>query len=288
MHQYLRAIGFSKYKNDRALRPILNRIIMDPVNMEMFHENDEIYGYFNQSFGDSFGLSLFVTYEDGAYKEEYFFPYAVTDVVSSGRSCTIEKRSDMNAYSGMCDEPAFGLSLIFFVTNGITYAKRLADGEAAIDHISLTALSLSGKILLPINKTAHQRELALATARERARLIEAAKDGDEDAMENLAMSDMNTADELSERVENEDLYSLVDNTFMPFGMESDKYSIIAEILEVKHTVNVLTNDRICFLLLDCSGVRMGLYINELDLLGEPAPGRRFKGDIWLQGCAHFK
>ena len=28
-------------------------------------------------------------------------------------------------------------------------------------------------------------------------------------------------------------------------------------------------------------------INKIDLLGEPLPGRRFKGKIWMMGTAHF-
>ena len=28
-------------------------------------------------------------------------------------------------------------------------------------------------------------------------------------------------------------------------------------------------------------------INKMDLLGEPLPGRRFKGKIWMMGTAHF-
>ena len=288
MHQYLRTVGFSKYKHIRELRPVLNRIIMDPENVSMVHEDDEIYGYFSRSFGEGFGLSLFVTYEGGStYKEDYFFPYAVTDIVSSRAQCTVEKRSDRTAYSGMCDESAFGISLIFFLSNGMAYAKRQLEGTALIDYVALTALSISGKVLLPLNKTARQRELALSMAKDRAHLIEAAKDGDEMAMESLAIADMNTAEQLSERITREDVYSLVDNTFMPYGMESDKYSILAEILSVQECVNSITKEKVYRMLIECSGIRMGLLINSADLLGVPTPGCRFKGDVWLQGTLVF-
>ena len=55
MHQYLRTIGFSKYNHVRELRPILNRIIMDPEEVSMVHEDEEIYGYFSRSFGERSG-----------------------------------------------------------------------------------------------------------------------------------------------------------------------------------------------------------------------------------------
>ncbi len=288
MHQYLRTIGFSKYNHVRELRPILNKIIMDPETVSMVHDEDEIYGYFSRSFGENFGLRLFVTYEGGAaYKEDYFFPYAVTDVVSSHAQCTVEKRSDRTAYSGLCDESAFGISLIFFVSNGMAYARRALSGPVPIDYVALTALSISGKVLLPLNKTAHERELAHALALDRAHLIEAAKGGDESAMESLAISDMNTAEQISERITREDVYSLVDNTFMPFGMESDKYSIIADILSVQELKNAATKETVYRMMVECAGVRMGLLINSADLLGVPTPGCRFKGDVWLQGEVHF-
>ena len=288
MHQYLRTIGFSKYNHVRELRPILNKIIMDPETVSMVHDEDEIYGYFSRSFGENFGLRLFVTYEGGAaYKEDYFFPYAVTDVVSSRAQCTVEKRSDRTAYSGLCDESAFGISLIFFVSNGMAYARRALSGPVPIDYVALTALSISGKVLLPLNKTAHERELAHALALDRAHLIEAAKGGDESAMESLAISDMNTAEQISERITREDVYSLVDNTFMPFGMESDKYSIIADILSVQELKNAATKETVYRMMVECAGVRMGLLINSADLLGVPTPGCRFKGDVWLQGEVHF-
>ena len=289
MHQYLRTVGFSKYNHVRELRPILNRIIMDPETVSMVREGEEIFGYFSRSFGEDFGLRVFVTYEGGTtYKEDYFFPYAVTDVVSSRAMCTVEKRSDRMAFSGMCDESAFGISLIFFVSNGMEYARKCQEGVPKISYVALTALSISGKVLLPLGKTARQRERAHAMALDRAHLIEAAKDGDEEAMESLAIADMNTAEQLSERITREDIYSLVDNTFMPYGMESDKYSIIAEIVSVREFANTATGETVYRMIIDCSGIRMGLLINSADLLGVPSPGCRFKGDVWLQGRVVFE
>ena len=35
------------------------------------------------------------------------------------------------------------------------------------------------------------------------------------------------------------------------------------------------------------GIQFNLIINELDLQGEPKPGRRFRGTIWLLGEVEF-
>ena len=53
----------------------------------------------------------------------------------------------------------------------------------------------------------------------------AAKNGDEEAMESLTIEDMDTYSMISQRVENEDVYSIVDSYFMPYGMECDLYNI---------------------------------------------------------------
>ena len=46
-------------------------------------------------------------------------------------------------------------------------------------------------------------------------------------------------------------------------------------------------DKICLLTLDCNDLIYDVCINEKDLLGEPAIGRRFKGVIWMQGKVNY-
>ena len=59
------------------------------------------------------------------------------------------------------------------------------------------------------------------------------RDGDEDAIENLTLEDMDTYSMLSRRIAYEDVLSIVDTCFMPYGVESDQYSVIGEILDYK-------------------------------------------------------
>ena len=47
--------------------------------------------------------------------------------------------------------------------------------------------------------------------------------------------------------------------------------------------NEITGEKIYLLILNYNDVLLNLAINEMDLEGEPKPGRRFKGNIWLQG-----
>ena len=151
----------------------------------------------------------------------------------------------------------------------------------------LSALSVYGKILLPVQKTERQREkLKVATAN-RSSLLEAARRGDSEAMESLAMEDMDLYTSVSGRIREEDVYSIVDSCFMPYGVECDQYSVLGEILEVEKVINQWTNEEIYVLMIECSDLMLQVAINRKDLLGEPLVGRRFKGPVWVQGQVNF-
>ena len=51
--------------------------------------------------------------------------------------------------------------------------------------------------------------------------------------------------------------------------------------------NELTKEEIYRLRVECNDMVFTVAINKADLLGEPAPGRRFKGQIWMQGLVDF-
>ena len=85
----------------------------------------------------------------------------------------------------------------------------------------------------------------------------------------------------------EDILSIVDSTFIPYGIESDHYSIVGSIINVNPIYNLETGEMLYSLLIDCNQVIFDICINSIDLLGEPLAGRRFKGVIWLQGKVDF-
>ena len=152
----------------------------------------------------------------------------------------------------------------------------------------LSALSLNGKILLPISKSQTQIQKNEEITQNRNHLIAAAKEGDEEAIESLTLEDIDLYSMLSKRIVNEDILSIVDSYFMPYGIESDQYSVLGEILDVRYTENSLTKKRLCILTVDTNDLIYEICINEDNLLGEPLVGRRFKGDIWLQGAIKIK
>ena len=88
---------------------------------------------------------------------------------------------------------------------------------------------------------------------------------------------------ISKRITKEDVFSIVNSSFMPYGIESDQYSVLGEIIELEEDINSLTKEKIYSMKVECNDIIFNIAINEKDLLGEPAVGRRFKGSIWMQG-----
>ena len=60
-----------------------------------------------------------------------------------------------------------------------------------------------------------------------------------------------------------------------------------EILELSEVRNTYTDEKVYQMTLECNNMVFRMAINEADLLGEPAVGRRFKGQVWLQGRVQF-
>ena len=117
---------------------------------------------------------------------------------------------------------------------------------------ALTGLAVQGKVLLPVNKTEKQAEDSRQAAKKRSSLLEAAKHGDEDAIETLTIEDIDLYSMVSRRIAHEDVYSIIETCFMPCGIECDQYSVIGEITEISTSANRITKEEIYNLKLDCN------------------------------------
>lgn len=114
-----------------------------------------------------------------------------------------------------------------------------------------------------------------------------AKRGDEAAIESLTIEDLDTYTKISRRIRTEDVFTIVDSSFMPYGVECDQYSIVGEIKSVDMVKNRYSGEAIYILEVDCNDFEVSIGINIEDLTGEPQVGRRFKGSIWLLGQVYF-
>ena len=57
-------------------------------------------------------------------------------------------------------------------------------------------------------------------------LLSAARNGDQEAMESLTLDDIDTYSKVSKRLITEDIFTIVETYFMPYGVECDEYSIL--------------------------------------------------------------
>ena len=85
----------------------------------------------------------------------------------------------------------------------------------------------------------------------------------------------------------EDIFTIVDTYFMPYGVECDMYSIMGEILAIRERENYVTNEKLYQMKLNVNELQFDICVPKKEVLGEPEIGRRFKGTIWLQGEINF-
>ena len=287
MHTYLRAIGFRECKNRQQLEDIYrhtlntpNRKIMTTISV------DTSLLQFEKDFGKNFGLSLVGEYDiKGSLSIEHYFPYLKGDRFMQFENITIQKQTDKESYAGVCEDYHLGMTIIFYVINIADYAKSkwLNYSNRQITKVKFSALSVAGTILLGMHHSKQQIAVESKGRNRRNQLLDAARNGDTDAMEQLTYDEMNTYTSISSRVIKEDVLSIIDTSFMPCGVECDHYMVIGNIYAVEKLQNIYSKEIVYNLLIEANGLMINVGINEADLQGEPKVGRRFRGEIWLQG-----
>ena len=291
MHRFLRAVGFSMYQKRKEIESLIHDLTEQAENIKKLRvEKDAELFRIRAEVAPDMGLAICgVVEEDGSLRTDYYYPYLVSRDISSTADCSIQRHTEKETYAGLLDEYKVGISLIFYIDNAMEYQeKKIRKEFKDVSSACLTGLAVSGKILLPVQKTAKQIEKAKVASKNRSSLLEAAKNGDEDAMETLTIEDIDLYSQISRRIMKEDIYSIIDSCFMPCGIECDQYSVIGEILNVDCKTNRITGEEVYDLKLDCNDMIFHVGIRKEDLKGEPTVGRRFKGQIWMQGTVNFK
>lgn len=291
MHKFLRAVGFSKIKNRKEMTQLIVNSVQHPTSRNYASSNDnELIAEFMKDYSEGLGLAVCGEFdEEDKFVYEYYYPYLIPSAVSTEEDISVERHAAQHSYAGICNENRLGVSLVFYLLNMISYMKYENEDKFPIrgTTLSLSALSIKGQILMPIAKTEEEKEVAKKKVNYRNKLINNARKGDETAIESLTLDDMDLYTTLSRKIRKQDVYSLVDTYFMPYGVECDHYSVLGEIMQARKTVNSLTNETVHIMRINCNDMEFDLCINDADLLGEPAVGRRFKGNIWMQGYINF-
>ncbi|MDO4617589.1 MAG: DUF3881 family protein [Lachnospiraceae bacterium] len=287
MHKYLKTIGFTELDSYHKLEEVLRDVEETFEQKKIFiKKNHRMMVSLSKDYGYDCGITVCGEYdEEGIFHREYYYPYYRGQTEFPAEDVVVERHADKESFAGAYDDYSIGITLIFFLINPIEYLRmhRWSPKDRGIETLAFSALADTGKILLPIRRTALEKEKSSKTAEKRNTLIAAAQKGDQEAIESLTMEDIDLYALLAKRVQTEDLYSIIHTTFMPCGIECDQYSVIGEIEDVAVTKNSRTGERLYQLKIRSNDIPVDVCINERDLLGVPEPGRRFKGKIWLQG-----
>lgn len=291
MHDYLRSVGFSKVRRKIDIDDMIKGIIDHPTET-LVTEVDEYTTFveYRKYFGEAIGVAVRGEVgEDGIFTMSYYYPYFIGSGVTSQEVVEIEKHTDKDSYAGICDEIRLGVTMIFYLQNVAEYYQFIerTQGSKSIKSVTISALAKKGKIILPIAKSEKEIKQERQYSSNRTSLLAKAREGDEDAIENLTLDDIDTYTKISRRIMREDILTIVESSFIPYGIESDKYYIIGTILDVQSVTNAFSKEHLYQMRMICNDMVFDVCINEEDLLGEPAIGRRFRGVIWLQGNVSF-
>lgn len=302
MHKYLRAIGFSGIKNRKEYENLIRLCVQDATKREYttkdissvesgsIQTDESMTALFYRDFAKGLGLAVCGEYdENNHFSYDYCFPYLRGSEISSYEDITVERHMEKESYAGICDEIKVGVTLIFYLQNMIPYIKAKNTGVLPMKGTSLvlSGLSCQGSIMMPLKKDKKDIIKTQKAAVSRNDRIRAARRGDEEAIESLTLEDMDVYTSISKKIHQNDIYTIVDTSFMPYGVECDLYSVLGEIQDIEEIENIVTGETVIRMLLLCNELSFDVCINKMDLYGEPQVGRRFKGVIWLQGYINF-
>lgn len=284
MHKFIRTIGFSditKKEFDEILRDIINK--PEKIKVTKDSEGNE-FAELSFEVAPNIGITVRGIYnDDDSFEMEYYYPYFIGTEKTTDEIIDIEKHSEKESYAGICDEPNLGVTLIFYLQNVCDYLSEELYSKSKIQTRGavLAGLSVDGCILFPVEEK--KSKTTNIDKKDRTQLLAEAKDGSDSALESLTINDMDTYSMLSKRMLKEDILTIVTTYFMPYGIESDQYSVLGNILEIAEEKNIVTNEILYCMKLSCNDIIFDVCINKKDLIGEPMVGRRFKGNVWMQG-----
>ena len=290
MHKFLRTIGFSKLDTDMQLEPLLERAVNEKYRTLIINGDDgSVIEQYQLPVAPSMGIAVVgERSKDGIFHRKYYFPYMRSYDGTLTEAGSVERHLEKETYAGVLEDFRSGITLIFYITNSVQLRELVRmQMHVKARQAFLTGLASEGKILLPIEKKDEDPETMKRKKNERRRLFEAARQGDQEAIDTLTETDINLFNEAHQRMITEDLYTIVETCFMPTGVECDVYSIIGEIVSLRVKENVYTHENVVDMKISCNDCIFHVAINESDLVGVPAVGRRFKGKIWMQGNFEF-
>ena len=190
MHSFLRSVGFSNIKERKDIDALIKDVCLNCDTRNAVRlDHGQAFVEYRKEFGTGCGLAVCGEIDENGFHYDYYFPYFQTDTVSSTEDLSIEKHGGEDSFAGVCEDNRLGTSLIFYVQNAVDYMRACLVKWSVGNHLStsLTGLASDGKILLPLYKDAEQVLHDKESAITRSQMINAAKNGDQDAIDSLTL-----------------------------------------------------------------------------------------------------
>ena len=230
MHKYSKEIGFGGDISGSMMRKVEEEVRREFTSHErMILDEDTDYCEFRKILGERLELAMYGVMDlDENFEKEYSVPVFQGKGITTYADVIVEKKIDKEAYIGICEDARVDISLMFYLQNPMEYVRELQSGNLSKKKTSVTlsALACEGTVLLPVTKNEKNKKEQREQFRDRMMLVSAARKGDSEAIETLTLKDMDTYQKVSRRVVREDIFSIIDTYFMPYGVECDLYSIM--------------------------------------------------------------
>lgn len=290
MYEYLSSIGFETFKDKKIGNKLIEMAITSPSEKYISNFGEDVIKVrIIKYVGDRLGFLLHGELdEQEEIKVENIIPYLKGKFLIDTNEVDVEKVIDMDEYNVSCEDTEAGIPISFYLQNVVEYLEVKDKKDVYINGIRLVGISKEGSIILPIDKD--EEDIIIEDEEEQfhSELLQAARDGDEEALELLAFEEEEISEMIEERLKYEDLFSIIDGYFMPYGLNGEEYAILANIKEVQLVKNNITNKKVYIIGVKCLGLEFEVIINKEELVGQPEVGRRFKGIVWLQGHLEFR
>ena len=287
MHEFLRSIGFKSYRTKKQLNELTDWVIEKPDQLSVVSVNaEQNLAVAEREIPGHAGVSVVGEIDErGVLVPEYYFPFISSTFISSNAQLSYEKQAAKDSYIGMCEDYRMGMALIFTVRNLIDIVRNETGALLGkpFNEVALSMLCSDGTILLPILETEKVLDTRDGKTELERKLLSEASKGDPDALDKLTRQEMMRYKNVMDHLHDTDIFTMVNSFFMPHGMESDRYYVMGDIEAVQLFENPMTREHYYRMKIRANGMEMILAINQTDLLGIPAPGRRIKCHGWLLG-----
>ncbi|MCF0135225.1 MAG: DUF3881 family protein [Lachnospiraceae bacterium] len=151
--------------------------------------------------------------------------------------------------------------------------------------VSCYGLSTEGKIILGIERTEEDMDAIRKETRRRREMLKAAREDNWNfsSRESFRQDEFANEDEILERLKQEDVFSIYDGFYYPAEKDENCFTILGDIRHIDKLLNPMTEEWVYYLELDVLGQIQRVLIHPKDLVGQPAPGRRFQGKVRFYG-----